>query len=54
MEIFYSDLVGILVAFVGWVTTLVAVTSIIVGLLVSAVVLIDLDARYGIMGNYWH
>ena len=42
---FYLGLVELLVAFLGCFVTLVAATSMMVGILVSALVLIDLDAR---------
>ena len=45
VKIFYLGLVWLLVAFVGCFVTLVAATSMMVGILVSALVLIDLDAR---------
>ena len=42
---------GLIVAFVRWVVVLVAVTSILVGILVSMVVLICLETRQVIMGE---
>ena len=51
MARFYPGLVGILVAFVGWVAMMVASKSMLVGTLVGVVDVIGLDARQGIMGK---
>ena len=45
MARFYLGLVGILVAFVGWVAMMVASKSMLVGTLVGVVDVIGLDAR---------